>query len=261
MLERTKLANDLTVLRSSKMHDDGFMVAFAERTGGVSDGPYRSLNLGLKTGDDAVSVGENRARLCVGLGILSFASGEQVHAAKVARVGPKARDAGFTSAETAIAGADALWTTSKDVPLAVLTADCVPLALANATAGVVAVVHAGWRGIAAGIVHAALERMGEPADVRAVTGPAVGPDHYEVQQDVAFAVSAATEGGAVVEGKGDRIRLDLPATVARILREHGVRAVERSEECTACDGRRFYSFRRDGDTGRHALVAMRLSKA
>ena len=152
-------------------------------------------------------------------------------------------------------------TTSAGVAVAVLAADCVPVALADPSTGRLAVVHAGWRGVAAG--HPAARRCAtspDPAEVRGVDRPAIGPDHYEVGEDVALAVSAATERGAITTRVGTSLRLDLPATVARILRESGVTKVERAEECTACLPRRFFSHRREGPgTGRQSMVAVRLA--
>jgi polyphenol oxidase len=133
------------------------------------------------------------------------------------------------------------------------------VALADPSSGRLVVVHAGWRGVAAGVLRSALRAFPRPAEVRAVIGPAVGPDHYEVGEDVALAVSAATERGAVTSRVGRSLRLDLPATVARILRESGLTRLERAEECTACLPRRFFSHRRDGPgTGRQALIGVRL---
>jgi purine-nucleoside/S-methyl-5'-thioadenosine phosphorylase / adenosine deaminase len=258
MLERRVLPGRVTALVSKRLESDGFLVAFTERTGGASAAPYRSLNLGLRTDDVRERVTENRRRACSALGIQRFACGEQVHRSALARVGPKRAAAGFDDPESALPGADALWTTSRAVPLAVLVADCVPLALAEATSGVLAVVHAGWRGIASGVLRSALRRFDEPASVRAAIGPAIGSDHYEVGEDVALAVSAAAEGGAVIRRDRGRLFLDLPGTVARVLKELGVRSIERAEECTACERARFFSHRRDGETGRQALIATRI---
>jgi copper oxidase (laccase) domain-containing protein len=88
-------------------------------------------------------------------------------------------------------------------------------------------------------------------------GPAIGRDHYEVGADVADAVASASPGGAVTSGSGSRLLLDLPATVVKILSGLGVRTIDREEACTACQPERFFSYRRDGITGRQALVAMR----
>ena len=257
MLERRTLPGGVTALVSTAFEDRGFLAAFTERSGGNSTGPFRSLNLGSRSEDDPAAVAGNRARVCRALGISSFACAEQVHGGRSATVGPQAAGAGFGRPEGFIAGVDALATTGRDVALAVITADCVPLALVDPSGGRVAVVHAGWRGVAADIVATALTGFADPTSVLAAIGPAVGPDHYEVGDDVARAVSAVTEGGAVTTRANGSIRLDLPATVARILAELGVRHVEHDPVCTACESERFFSHRRDGQTGRQALVAVR----
>ena len=243
---------------SKRMASDGFLVAFSERTGGVSPAPFDSLNLGLGTDDERGRVVANRRRACDALGIRDFACARQEHGGRAARIGPQRRGAGFEDPANAIRSADALSTAARSVMLGCLTADCVPIALADPGAGRVAVVHAGWRGIVAGVVTAALNHFASPARVSAAIGPAIGPDHYEVGEDVALAVSASSAAGAPVRHAGSSLYLDLPGTVARALKEHGVRTIERAEECTACEPARFFSHRRDRLTGRQALIAGRL---
>jgi YfiH family protein len=257
-VERRSLEGKVTALVSKRLESDGFVVAFTERTGGVSTGRFRALNLGLATSDDVVRVAKNRRRVCQALDIERFACGQQVHGARLARVGPKRAGAGFEDADDGLPETDALWTTSRGVALAVLAADCVPIALADPAAGRLAVVHAGWRGVAGGILPAAIRAFADPTRVKAAVGPAIGPDHYEVKEDVALAVSAASESGAVLRRAAGRIMLDLPGTAVRILKELGVRSIDREEACTACERERFYSHRRDGETGRQALVGVRL---
>ena len=116
-------------------------------------------------------------------------------------------------------------------------------------------VHAGWRGLAAGIVDRVLDRVRGGTPVAAV-GPAIGPCHYEVGEDVAEAVADGSPAGAVVERRRGRIFLDLPATVEAVLRRGGVADVDLAGECTACHPERFFSHRRDGVTGRQAVVAL-----
>jgi polyphenol oxidase len=259
MLDR-RTESGIPFLTSKRLESDGFLVACTERTGGASTGRFASLNLGLRSGDDIEAVKENRARVIGALEIDPFACVRQKHGARIVRAGPARKGAGFLDPDEALGDADGIVTTSKGVPIAVLTADCVPVALADPATGRLSVLHAGWRGVAAGILPAALRAYANPADVRAVIGPAIGPDHYEVGEDVALAVSAATERGAVTSKVGSSLRLDLPGTIARILREGGVTKVERSEECTACLPKRFYSHRRDGEGGgRQAMVAVRRS--
>jgi YfiH family protein len=256
-MDRRVLDGGIAVLVPERLEADGFVVAFTERAGGVSDEPFGSLNLGLRCGDDPARALENRRRLCMALGVPPFALVRQVHGDRVVRAGRARSGAGFEDPSTALGSADAIVTSRRRVPIAVLTADCVPVVLADPSSGRFAVVHAGWRGVAGGVLGAALRRFPDPAQLRAAVGPAIGPDHYPVGEDVAGAVSAASPGGAVLARSDSRILLDLPATVVRILEGAGIRAVERASVCTACEPERFFSHRRDGITGRQAVVAMR----
>lgn len=231
-------------------------MAFTERTGGSSPTPYDSLNLGLRTEDDPDRVIDNRRQLIDALDVPPFAVGEQVHQAGVARIGKQHSGAGFEEPSSAIGGADALSVSQEGLPVAVLAADCLPIALAAPEDHLLVVVHAGWRGMAAGILGRAMAAFESPTDVHAVIGPAIGPCHYEVWADVAGSVAAGSEAGAVTERRDGSLYLDLPATAVRSFRAAGVRRIEVSELCTACLPDRFFSHRRDGVTGRQALVAM-----
>ena len=210
-----------------------YTVVFSTRLGGVSEGPYASLNLGLLTGDGRPRVEENRRRLAEAAGVdpkrLSWP--RQVHGAEVVRANGRGAEA------------DAIWTDEPTIGLVVVTADCLPIALFR-TRGTPAVglVHAGWRGLAAGVVEAAVAAVGGP--LSAVVGPGIGPCCYEVGPEVAarFAERGPT--------------LDLRAAAERALRAAGVDRVEHADLCTACDERRFFSHRRDrGLTGRQGALA------
>ncbi|HEX2068692.1 MAG TPA: polyphenol oxidase family protein, partial [Actinomycetota bacterium] len=120
------------------------------------------------------------------------------------------------------------------------------------------VVHAGWKGVAAGIIGKAVAAFDDPRSVKAAVGPGIGVDHYEVGEDVAAAVTVGADTDAVVRMNGGRVHLDLGATVERSLRARGVRHIETADACTACEQSRFFSYRRDGVTGRQALIAMRM---
>src|SRR5439155_16452320 len=122
------------------------------RTGGESSGPFARLNLGLHVGDHPDSVLRNREAVCAAVRIGPFTCGEQVHGARHAWVGPDLSAAGFTDRTAAVPGVDALFTNCRGVPIAMLTADCVPIALVHRSGRAVAVIHAGWKGLAAGIV-------------------------------------------------------------------------------------------------------------
>ena len=228
----------------------GFLASFTERNGGVSRDPFDSLNLGGHTGDRRDHVEQNRRLASMGLGIRSFASARQVHGATIASVD--------TANGNGVGDADALATSRSGVPIAVMVADCVPIALASEEESMLITVHAGWRGLAAGLLGAAALRFGEPRRAAAVIGPAIGVCHYEVGREVIEAVGRGSGTEAVVRRRGLRTFLDLSATAETILREVGFVDIDREAACTACEPDRFFSHRRDGRTGRHALVAMRM---
>jgi hypothetical protein len=257
-MERRQLDDEVRVLVPGNLEAEGFLVSFTERTGGVSEGPYASLNLAFRTGDRPARIVRNRGRLRAALGIAEFAVARQVHGSHLVSVGRARAGLGFAKPEARLE-ADALSVSLPQTPVAVLTADCVPLALASPSEQRAVVVHAGWRGLTAGIVRRALRTFDEPKDVRAAIGPAIGACHYEVGADVALAVSAGSQGGAVVKRRDGRVFVDLAATVRRSLRVDGVRSIEEAGVCTACEETRFFSHRRDGArTGRQALIAMRM---
>ena len=211
-----------------------YEVAFSTRVGGVSEGPYASLNLGRLSGDDVDRVDENRRRLCAEIGATPdrLALNRQVHSALVHRA--QAGDRG--------APGDGLWTEEVDVPLLALTADCLPIALARigGEAPAVAVLHAGWRGLLGGIVAEGVRAVG--GRLHAAVGPAIGPCCYEVGAEVAEPFAAAF-GREVVRGRN----LDLWNAAERALTDAGVDRVERIDLCTHCNPELFFSHRRTGE--------------
>lgn len=258
MLERRSLGGGISALVSDSLERLGILVAFTERTGGASLSPFDSLNLSTATGDDPEVVFRNRTRMCEALGIERFAVARQIHGTDWVEVGPASEGMGFDprAGGPPVVPADALATGVPGVAVGVLVADCVPLALVSPTEGRVAAIHAGWRGLAAGAVHSAMASFPDPTSVQAVVGPAIGPDHYEVGEEVVRAVTAIA-GDATRSNRGDgKVRLDLAATTAALLRALGAAGVETAAVCTACEPERFYSHRRDGRaTGRQALIA------
>jgi YfiH family protein len=221
-----------------------YEVVFSTREGGVSEGPWASLNLGRKTADKPERVDENRRRLCaeVGADPEALALNYQHHSATVVRARPGSRGE----------HADGLWTDEPGLPVLALTADCVPIALARADGATpaLAVLHAGWRGLLAGIVQAGVEALG-PGPVEAAIGPGIGPCCYEVGEEVARPFTARF--GGVVSGG----RLDLWTASERALREAGCADIERLDLCTACAPERFFSHRRDGGvTGRQGVIGV-----
>jgi polyphenol oxidase len=172
-------------------------VALTARDGGVSSGPYATLNLSLTVGDDPARVLENRRRLAAAFGVSpgDFVFARQVHGAGVRIVGDADRGSGAFGTDDAIADTDALVTASPGVVLAILAADCVPIVLYDPVAGVLACVHSGWRGTVARVSAAAVAAMtslgSRPSDVIAGLGPAADPAGYQVGPDVHEAVTQA----------------------------------------------------------------------
>jgi polyphenol oxidase len=210
-----------------------YEVVFSTRRGGVSEGPFESLNLGRRTGDDVERVDENRRRLCANIGADAeqLALGYQTHSTIVNRAQAGSRG---------IPG-DALWTDEPGVPIVTLGADCALIALArtNGDAPALAVLHAGWRGLVDGIVEAAAATLG--GRLAAIVGPAIGPCCYEVGEDVAGRFRDRF-GPGIVSGR----KLDLWTAAELAAREAGATEVERLDLCTACRPDLFFSERRTG---------------
>jgi YfiH family protein len=219
----------------------GYVVAFSTRRGGVSSGPYTSLNLGRLTDDDPANVEENRRRLCAAVGADTdrLAMNRQVHGATVNRATAGQRDT----------LGDGLWTDEPRLPLLKVTADCLPIALAGKNGGPrLVLLHAGRLGLLDGILEAGVAMIGCAA--RAAIGPGIGPCCYEVGDDIRSAYRARF-GAAVVRGRN----LDLPAAAEQALREAGVTSIDRIDLCTSCNAEDFFSHRRDGGlTGRQGVV-------
>lgn len=214
------------------------------RDGGVSLGPYASLNLGDHVGDDPVAVAENRARLCRELALPAEPLWlTQVH--------------GVTVTEGQGGCADASVAFGPGTICTVMTADCLPLLLCDRAGMRVAAVHAGWRGLLAGVIEAAVTRLGVPGTELLVwLGPAIGPDAFEVGEEVRAAFVAQDETAAAVftPSPAGRWLADIYALARQRLARCGVTAVYGGELCTYSDAQRFYSYRRDGVTGRMASL-------
>lgn len=226
-----------------------YHVAFSTRLGGVSEGPFESLNLGILTADDPESVVENRRRLCetAGADPKTATMAWQVHGPDVAKAEPR----GIVTPGTTFTRCDGLWTDRPGQALMLLAADCLPVALArtNGTPGL-AVLHVGWKGLLAGILEAGIGALGN-GPVAAAIGPGIGRCCYEVGEEVAGPYRERF-GEEVLRGRN----LDLGAAAERVLRAAGVESVERQAHCTACEPDLFFSHRRDrGITGRQGVVA------
>ena len=226
-----------------------YRVSFSTRAGGVSEGRYASLNLGILTGDDPARVVENRTRLCatVGADPDGATMAWQRHGATVTRAQPR----GIITPGTVYDHCDGLWSDEPGRAILLLTADCMPIALARTEEPpAVGILHAGWRGLLAGIVARGVKAMGSRGLVGAI-GPSIGPCCYEVGEEVADPFREAFGDDVVRDG-----RLDLWTSAERALRASGVSRVDRFDLCTSCGHERFFSHRRDaGKTGRQGVIA------
>ena len=249
------------VLRSGLLSAIGVAHGFNLRTGGVSEGPYAALNLGRSVGDAAERVAENHRRFATEVGYApdTLYETSQVHGAGVRGVAP-----GSAVREVRAAEADALLAAQGGLAIGVRVADCVPVLLADAKSGDAAAIHAGWRGTVRGVVESGVRALldagsGEPTALRAAIFPHIGRCCFEVGEDVALELLAATPGSdaSVIDRTRARPHVDLTAIVSAKLHALGVAAdaIDVVAGCTRCEPELFFSFRRDGkQSGRHLAV-------
>jgi YfiH family protein len=230
------------------------------RQGGVSVGAYASLNLGDHVGDDAQAVAENRARLLARLPAPPLWL-KQVHGSAVL-------DAAAYRSSLQPAEADAIVSRRVGEVCAVLTADCLPVLLCDRAGSVVAAAHAGWRGLLAGVLEHTVTAMKTPsADLLAYLGPAIGPQAFEVGDEVkdgfvganpealaAFSASLPKDLGGADHRRNGKWRANLYLLARQRLARLGVKNVYGGNDCTVRDAERFFSYRRDGVTGRMAAL-------
>jgi len=225
-----------------------YRVAFSTRVGGASEGQFASLNLGIKTDDEASRVLENRRRLAEAIGAdpRSARMAMQVHGAVVAEAEP----GDILETPRTWEPCDGLWSDRPGQAMLLLTADCLPVALARTSGSPrLALLHVGWRGVLAGILEAGVAALA-PGSVAAAIGPGIGSCCYEVGEEVAGPFRARF-GDDVLEGG----RLDLRLAAERALRTAGCRDVEQVDLCTFCEEGLFFSHRRDrGRTGRQGVM-------
>jgi YfiH family protein len=225
-----------------------YRIAFSSRLGGVSEGPYESLNLGLLTADEPERVRENRRLLCerVGADADTATMAMQMHGARVTRGDRR----GVAGPGAPFEPCDGLWTDEPGEALMLIAADCLPVALCRRNGSpALAVLHVGWRGLLAGIAEAGARVLGDES-LAAAIGPGIGPCCYEVGEEVAQPFRERF-GDGVVRARN----LDLPEAAERALREARVESVERTDLCTACRPELFFSHRRDGGvTGRQGVI-------
>lgn len=217
------------------------------RKGGRSTGAYTSHNLARHVGDDSRAVSANRAILQRVVGSATPRWLDQVHGVRVAG------DGGSTEEP-----ADASVTAQRDTACVIMTADCLPVIFCDKAGTRVAAAHAGWRGLSAGVLEATLRSMGgAPQDVLAWMGPAIGPQAYEVGDEVrqAFVAHSAEAAKAFAPGKAQgKWWCDLYLLARQRLEAAGVQSVHGGRFCTFTDKERFFSFRRDGQCGRMATL-------
>ncbi len=234
--------------RATSLAPLGVDVIVTDRFGGVSKGPYESLNLALHVGDDPLDVFENRRRVAHALEVeadhLVFV--DQVHGERVVDAHVK------QPAEQA----DGVFSQRPDLALAILVADCVPVLLVDEDSSAFAVVHAGWRGLRGEVLKNALDRFEDPHTVHALVGPSISATRYQVGPEVADFFRDLP--GAVHADHGDRSLLDLRRVAALLLVGYGLR----DENVRVCrestdDAHVFYSARAQQPCGRFALVARR----
>lgn len=223
------------------------------RAGGVSRGRYESLNLGTHVGDEAAAVQENRRRLAEAAGLPAEPAWlHQVHGAEVENL-----DHLRPSSGGGPLGSDAALTRSAGRICAILTADCVPILLAADDGTVVAAAHAGWRGLRAGVLAATLRALAvEPARLVAWIGPCIGAAHYEVGAEVREALLKADPAAATAfrPRGGGKFLADLNLVTRQQLRGLGIERIDAADECTYAYPDRYFSHRRDGQTGRQATL-------
>ncbi len=234
----------------------GVHAAFTLRSGGVSQAPFDSLNLGAHVGDDPAAVAENRRRLRAQLGLPQEPAWmEQVHGSAVLDL-----DAAAHATRTPAAAADAALTRGAGRVCVVQVADCLPVLLAARDGSAVAIAHAGWRGLAAGVLEATVKSLAvESGALLAWLGPGIGAAHFEVGDEVrsAFLVQDAGAAGLFVGNSRGRWQCDLAGLARRRLAALGVGPVFGGNWCTYADASRFFSYRRDGRCGRMAALIWR----
>jgi len=218
------------------------------RHGGVSTGVYASLNIGTHVGDAEKSVAENRRRLCTELDLHKQPRWlKQTHSAEVSHLdGANPRQS--TTADAAV-------TQSSDEVCIIMTADCLPVLFCEYSGQTVAAAHAGWRGMAAGILEATIAAMRTPAEeILAWLGPAIGPEVYEVGDEVRAALvkEQPLAEQAFESSSTGKWLCDLYLLASQRLRRAGIRHIYGGGFCTYTDHERFFSYRRDGECGRMA---------
>ncbi len=242
------------LLTSTLLHNAGFSHGFPTRRGGVSEPPFDTLNFRRGPGETSGHVTENLRRLAVAVPFdaSELHTVDQVHGSRVLVVPPDTPPSlDRNEADAVVVGGGHA--------AGVRVADCVPILVGDMISGKVAAIHAGWRGIAQGVIGAALAALGDSRSTRvAAIGPCIGSCCFEVGRDVADEIARAAFDADVVRSRaGEKAWVDLRAAARAQLRAHGLpdHDIEDVPGCTRCDKRRFFSHRRDGEkSGRHLAV-------
>ncbi len=213
------------------------------RQGGQSTSAYRGFNLAVHVGDREQAVAANRRLLVEQLQLGKEPCWlDQVH--------------GNTVVEESVQlqpKADGVFTRQAGHPIAIMVADCVPILMCDTKGTCIGAVHAGWKGLAAGVIKSLVNRMGDHSELMAWLGPAIGPCHYEVGSEVMDCFGVGS-GLSVKKVQKSSWRMDMWETARQQLKQLNVREVYGGGICTYCHGRHFYSYRRDGVTGRNAAI-------
>ena len=240
--------SDLSLIYPRWEAPDAVLAFATTRSGGVSQAPYSSFNLAEHVGDNAEAVAFNRLRLRDTFSSINeWQWLNQVHGARVVIIQRKKNPL----------EADAVITREVGLALSILTADCLPLLLAAEDGSEIAAVHCGWRGLASGIVANTVKSMNTPPyEILAWMGPAIGPCHFEVGQDVHSALSAVLSSDALASAfalkDGGKFMANLYEVGIALLREQGVLRISGGGFCTSCDQHRFFSYRVSPTCGRLA---------
>lgn len=219
-----------------------------QRQGGVSASPWHALNLGGHVGDDPDAVAQNRQRLVTEAGLPAMPQWlEQVHGTDVVRL---------TAGGSAPLRADACITDQPGTVCAIMTADCLPVLFCSQDGREVAAAHAGWRGLCAGVLENTLAQFRSPPDqIHAWLGPAIGPEAFEVGAEVRQAfIAQDARAEAAFRPAGDRFYADIWMLARMRLQAAGVQSISADARCTCTQRDNFFSYRRDGITGRMATL-------
>jgi YfiH family protein len=255
--------NGFVTYHFDRLTAEGLVHAVFTRLGGVSVEPFATLNVGHTVGDDLAAVAENHSRIYARLDLNAdcVVTPRQVHSNRVAMVST-------AHAGQVVPNTDGLATNAVGVALLLRFADCQPIMLYDPANHALALIHAGWRGVAQGIARRAVERMQgafdtRPQDLIAGLGPAIGPCCYTVGHNVASAMGYALhDWNRVMSLEEEMWRFDLPAANAQQLESAGVRHIEQAHLCTACHTDEFFSHRAEGGrTGRFGVMALLTARA